>query len=422
MAVEKPQEDSFALPGYEAGPGVCGVLHSVRKLEIAATNLAPHLPGDVSIESRPSEKEEDSWAYRCRCTFQLVKDGTGRFHYAMRHEKQPVQLGTSEFPIATFRIQDAMRRLLKDILNSDGDLYPTLRLNLTSATFSSAWKDSAESDCIVTLYYDHPLDKENWRKGAESACDRLGLRQLNGRSKKSLICAVEHDEQAIRDTVYIRKCAGEIGWDVSLSRSIAEVASVFEVHYEKPESAFYHPNAYAMKKALKWMLDRLSWIVEECHSPCRLLEMYCGCGAHTVALAKSGLLQEIISVELDNRLVEACLKNIQINKLEQVIKVRQGDAGKWAKRFDKDSSMGYEILLVDPPRSGLDEQVCQMAQRGPCQHFLYISCGHRALLRDLERLSADFQVVNCSQLDLFPRTDSIETLVHLQRIRKETLV
>jgi hypothetical protein len=40
----------------------------------------------------------------------------------------------------------------------------------------------------------------------------------------------------------------------------------------------------------------------------------------------------------------------------------------------------------------------------------------------LERLSSDFEVVDCVQMDLFPRTDSIETLVHLTRIRKDAIL
>jgi len=55
-------------------------------------------------------------------------------------------------------------------------------------------------------------------------------------------------------------------------------------------------------------------------------------------------------------------------------------------------------------------------ETGACfRNILYVSCGHKALLRDLERLSACYEVVNCAQMDLFPRTDSIETLVHLRK-------
>lgn len=132
-------------------------------------------------------------------------------------------------------------------------------------------------------------------------------------------------------------------------------------------------------------------------------------------MAKTGLLEGITAVELDNRLVDACIKNIQMNKLEDIIQVAQEDAGAWAKSSQKKKSLGYDIILVDPPRHGLDDQVCRMVLEGSFRHFLYISCGHQALLRDLGKLSSSYEVVDCAQLDLFPRTDSIETLVHLQR-------
>jgi tRNA (uracil-5-)-methyltransferase len=403
---------SCVLPGYEAGPNEYGVEHSVRKLEVAATNLQPHLPQHTTIESRPSDKEEGCWTYRCRCVFQIVKDEHERFHYAMRHQGNPVRLGTNEFPIATRRIQAAMKGLMEQVLNTECALYPTLKNHLTSATFASAWQDTPESDCIITLHYEQPLEEETWKEEAKSVCVRLKLRQLDGRSKKCLICAVEGNEQTIRDTVYIENKT----WKVNLLLPTqAESRSILEVHYHKPESAFYHPNAYAMKEALQWMLERLAVIVSECSGPCRLLEMYCGCGAHTVALAKTGLLEEIMAVELDHRLVQACINNVRINGLESAIQVTQGDAGTWAKRCYKKSDKEYHVLLVDPPRAGLDEQVCRMAKEGSFQHFIYISCGHKALLRDLDRLSQTFDVVHCRQLDLFPRTDSIETLVHLKR-------
>jgi tRNA/tmRNA/rRNA uracil-C5-methylase (TrmA/RlmC/RlmD family) len=163
--------------------------------------------------------------------------------------------------------------------------------------------------------------------------------------------------------------------------------------------------------------------------------MYCGCGAHTVALAKTGLLKQVLAVELDPRLVLACKRNIQLNELESLASVQQGDAGQWAgkefrrrrrqqnENIDTPQSSGhmYDILLVDPPRAGLDDQVCQMALKadtGNFQDFLYISCGHEALLRDLERLSPAYKVIECAQMDLFPRTNSIETLVHLQRLAR----
>jgi 16S rRNA G966 N2-methylase RsmD len=251
------------------------------------------------------------------------------------------------------------------------------------------------------------------------------------------------------------------------------------VYYSKPETAFFHPNPNVMTQALTWMIQRIQTIsssILKKNPLLNLLELYCGCGAHTVALAKTGLLQRIVAIELDPRLVQACQHNIQINNVQHMVTIQQQDAGKFFASQTKHhqqrqqpqqqetktmlqqqqkSTMKqqqlqqkvfqneFDILLVDPPRQGLDPIICNMVlqqqqQQQSFSHLLYISCGHDALLRDLDRLCSTgsrfeddsvaysndgssyhyYTVVHCLQLDLFPGTYSIETLVHLQKVRK----
>ncbi len=88
------------------------------------------------------------------------------------------------------------------------------------------------------------------------------------------------------------------------------------------------------------------------------------------------------------------------------------------KNNDNDNAIfhqHYSVLLVDPPRAGLDIQVCELAKQGSFQHIIYISCGREALKKDLVELSSLFEVKDCTLIDLFPCTDSVESLVHLKR-------
>lgn len=438
-------QPEVVLPGYEAGIETSGVDHSRQKLKDSADRLSQTLAEidphhQPFIETMGCYTEDETWTYRCRCNFQIVLQST-ECRYAMRSKGQPVLLGTqNSFPIATKRIQTAMQEFM-DVLNSEHTENDTIgnRGHLTSCTFSSAWRDTPDADCVLTLHYDHPLEPI-WNKQASKVCQTLRLRQLNGRSKGTLLLVKGYEdkegsdtEATIRDTVYLLpngESDNAARWRVSLE---PVSTTTIPVHYDKPESVFYHPNPKAMTKALAWMLNRLDSISNH-ERPLSLLEVYCGCGAHTVALGKSGLVSRILAVESDSRLVRACHQNLAKNGLEDLVKVKQGDAGKWARETSRKRRRGrlaneaatdensYDVLLVDPPRQGLDEEVCNMAMLNlegdatSCfQNILYVSCGHRALLRDLERLSSVYEVVHCAQMDLFPRTDSIETLVHLRR-------
>ncbi len=499
--------EAVVLPGYDAGIEQSGVQHSRSKLidsagrlfatlgSIQSSQLHPssHLDGigNTSDASHPSSiiggltkdciqtfhssEESETWTYRCRCNFQIVRVDSNdviAYRYAMRSMGKPILLGSKNtFPIATKRIQTAMAEFMEHLnTNSDGDVVGQSG-HLTSCTFSSAWRDIPDADCVLTLHYDQPLSKDLWIRQANILCQKMRLRQMNGRSKGTLLSVqgveIADDinecdtgtEAIIRDSIYLFRtstCENDSAatmdeWKVGLDKSLPSNATstvVIPVLYDKPETAFYHPNANAMTKALSWMLNRLGNISSSSSSTnqkLNLLEMYCGCGAHTVALGRSGLISNIIAVELDPRLVRACKTNIAKNSLEDLVEVRKGDAGRWAKeesrkrRSRKTRAFAgndttemisnrenyYDVLLVDPPRQGLDEEVCKMAMMSidggigggeSCfRNVLYVSCGHKALLRDLKRLSPVYEVVNCAQMDLFPRTDSIETLVHLQR-------
>ena len=403
------------LPGYEAQPSVSGVDHSLRKLQDATKGLESFVQ---NITMAPCQSEEETFGYRCICTFQLILE-KNQYQYAMRHRNEPVVLGTAAFPIATRRIQQAMTLLL-DLLNND--VTQVLATGTTSVTFASSWSDTSTCDCIVTLIYGQPFDEETWKESAQLACQTLSINRLIGRSRGRMFYVSGcNNHDYLEDTVYLcQSSTSAVLVRLSIGDDDPHLGCI-PVRYQKPETAFFHPNSRAMVKALEWLIDRLRHIGKPSSA---MLELYCGCGAHTVALAKSGSVGSIVAVELDTRLVQACVTNCKLNGCHgdetndtvSPVYVFQGDASEWMNiYFRKPSNSKFDILLVDPPRLGLGDKICQMAIQGSFQHILYISCGRHALKRDLERLDATFEIVNCHVLDLFPRTDSVESLVHLKR-------
>ena len=415
--------------------------------------------------------------------------------YCIREHGAAIPLNGGIFTPANRRIQLAMDCLLKALntIQSDGYEFYGLRNNLTSVTFVSSWGDGSHlddpnktvrteakfaplGDCHITLHYGPPgifescnsececnttkcaqCNELNWKEESQKICNTCNLSSVTARSKgiklvtfNSAINAKDSRQCVIHDDLWMVVQKQDATPRVSSVSLVPPSSNPLDtsyqtsvkVRYQKTTEAFQHPNAGVMLTSLHWILNTLSHISGESskkntdisstlRKP-RLLEMYCGCGAHTIPCARSGILSEIVAVELDERLVTACSKNCMINNCLKgecdgdgtSVSVFNGDAATWAKKllasystqYANTNKMEFDVLLVDPPREGLDKSVCDLALKGDFHHFIYVSCGRRALLRDLEVLCiGGYKVVNLSIIDLFPGTDAVETLVYLKR-------
>mmetsp|Transcript_8983 Transcript_8983/g.13961 ORF Transcript_8983/g.13961 Transcript_8983/m.13961 type:complete len:453 (+) Transcript_8983:1-1359(+) len=444
------ESSTISLPGYECQLKDDGVAHSRIKIDSATKDLASLGYIDrKNIHQLPCRSHDETIRYRNNCAFQMIIiDGKrdGLLGYAMRSEQIAIPLNGDYFPIATRRIQQVMKLTAKNLNATTTDdkrvfRFPLLRTHLSSVSFVSSWNDTM--DCIVTLNYCLPIYVDNDNKAellsqAEILCTECQITSLILRSKKKME-VVGRAPPYINDTLYLNRSSDDDKIHVQMERQENDTLLV-PVYYRKPQDAFQHPNGNTMIQALQWMLNKLQTIRASDYSndqTMNLLEMYCGAGAHTIPIAVAGLFDNIVTVELDQRLVEACQVNTTTNgccdgdKTRTPVHVFAGDAGEWASRClswkqkhicipDVSSkqywqSTSFQVLLVDPPRAGLDRNVCHLASHGSFEHIIYISCGRQALLKDLKELSHAFDILDCTITDLFPRTSSVETLVHLRR-------
>jgi len=113
-------------------------------------------------------------------------------------------------------------------------------------------------------------------------------------------------------------------------------------------------------------------------------------GNHTVALAP--YFRKVVAVEIDKRLVEAARENLLTNGVSNATIIHLPSQKFTLKqleqlRFSSGSGSGnseerWSVVLVDPPRAGLDKKTLRLVSR--FDHILYISCDPFSLLRDLE--------------------------------------
>jgi 23S rRNA (uracil1939-C5)-methyltransferase len=146
--------------------------------------------------------------------------------------------------------------------------------------------------------------------------------------------------------------------------------------------------------------------------PARFVELYAGIGFFTLPLARRGLTG--LAVESDRGAVADLGFNLAQAGLADAVEVvgaeveGRPELETWLAQAD--------LLLVDPPRVGLERRVCDaIARRGPAA-VVYVSCDPATLARDLRTLvGAGYRIASVLALDLFPQTPHVEAIVRLER-------
>jgi 23S rRNA (uracil1939-C5)-methyltransferase len=146
--------------------------------------------------------------------------------------------------------------------------------------------------------------------------------------------------------------------------------------------------------------------------PKTVLDLYCGIGVSSIFLAHEG--PKVVGIESNPTAIELAQKNAKDNNLE-TISFECVEVEKVLKDLLKQNDP--ELVLVNPPRNGLDESVVQaLLEYGP-NEILYISCMPTTLARDLSMLCEEkYAIELCQAFDMFPQTMHVETLVHLKRV------
>lgn len=74
-----------------------------------------------------------------------------------------------------------------------------------------------------------------------------------------------------------------------------------------------------------------------------------------------------------------------------------------------------DVIITDPPRNGMHEDVCKMLLKAAPQKIVYVSCNPATQARDLALLNADYSITEIQPVDMFPHTIHVENIVRLDR-------
>ena len=144
-----------------------------------------------------------------------------------------------------------------------------------------------------------------------------------------------------------------------------------------------------------------------------VVDLYCGAGTITLALAEKA--KQVIGVEIVPEAVENATLNAARNGMDNV-EFLCADAGQAARQLAQ-RGVAPDVLVVDPPRKGLDETARDAILKMLPPRIVYVSCDPATLARDVAELcGAGYVLERAQAFDLFPRTNHVETVVLLSKL------
>lgn len=138
-----------------------------------------------------------------------------------------------------------------------------------------------------------------------------------------------------------------------------------------------------------------------------LVDLYCGTG--TIGIYLSKYFNSIIGIELNKQAVEDAKENAKINGVNN-IEFYAGDVGKIIN-----DQIKADVIVVDPPRSGLDKRTKDILLKIKANKIVYVSCNPLTLARDIKELDSGYKLGEITLVDMFPNTHHVESVCVLCR-------
>ena len=138
------------------------------------------------------------------------------------------------------------------------------------------------------------------------------------------------------------------------------------------------------------------------------MDLYCGTG--TIGLSLSSYCHKVLGIEINSQAVSDAKRNQRLNQVKNADFIC-GDVSHIVDQIKEK----YSVVIVDPPRSGLDSKTISVLKEWKVKRIVYVSCDPVTLARDLNQLKEIYQIEELTPVDMFPNTYHVECVCVLNR-------
>lgn len=175
--------------------------------------------------------------------------------------------------------------------------------------------------------------------------------------------------------------------------------------FQMSQTAFFQVNTAQTEK----LYNKVKEYIKTNVSP-TVLDLYCGTG--TIGIYISDYAKKVIGIEINSDAIADAKVNAEKNGVMN-IDFFDGDT----KELLNHGNYKADVIIVDPPRSGLDQEVVTDIIKINPKEIVYVSCDPITLARDLKLFNEKYKVVEITPFDMFPNTYHVECVVLLRKIK-----
>lgn len=182
------------------------------------------------------------------------------------------------------------------------------------------------------------------------------------------------------------------------------VDSILDLDFFIGANSFFQVNQIQTEKMYKKIVDYANLKGDEV-----VVDAYTGIGTIALTLAKNA--KKVYGVEMIEDSIKDAQLNAKINNLDNVL----FEVGKSEEWLLNNKGLNIDVLIVDPPRKGLDKVLVDTIIEMKIPKVIYASCDPNTLARDLKFLTeSNYKIIEVTPFDMFPQTFHVESVTLLK--------
>ena len=306
------------------------------------------------------------------------------------------------------KVKDIIFKYLKEDIKVNDVIYSNQFNYRNKASFEVKEKlcyKMRKSTNLVDINYCYLLDKNI--NDIVHVLNNLNLKNINNITIRTgeediMVIISGNPTQEIIDT--LKEKARSIYLNDKLVYGKSNIVSkIGNYEFFVSDKSFFQVNKYNVKNLYDKVLEYAELTGNE-----NILDLYCGTG--TIGIYLSKYAKSVIGIEVNEQAIFDANVNKNKNNIENISFICDTTSN-----INNIVNNDFDVIIVDPPRSGLDKNTINFLINSKAKRVVYVSCDIMTLVRDLNILKQDYDIREITPVDMFPNTYHVETVCILER-------